>query len=326
MNERVDVRRIAAVGVASCLGGNHAECNLGSAVLHDSLLVKRICAMSGLRMEWRASIHPGLDGVDSTVGAVCRCVTALAQELVAENQPFVFFSGDHSSAMGIWKGVTKALLPQQRCGLIWIDAHMDAHTFSTSPSGNLHGMPLAALLGQGDEVLTDLYGEGPVLRPQDVVLLGVRSYEPAEQRLLQRLGVRYFEMPKLVDSEMLKNSLQQAIALIAADTDCYGISIDLDAIDPSDAPAVGTPEPGGLSGRALCEALAELNSDSRLIGLEIAEFSPLYDKGNRTERLIGEMVCALYGELEVANSNLLAPVGSENAAIKARGTPFGRSK
>ena len=316
------MRRITAVGVASCLGGNHAECDLGAEVLRNSLPLQEICAANGVELGWAETVRPGIHGVEPSVAGVCRQTVELAYRLSKRNQPFIFFSGDHSSAMGIWKGVMTAFLPDRRCGLIWIDAHMDAHTFTTSPSGNLHGMPLAALLGENDDKLQRLYREGPTLRPEHVALFGIRSFEAAEKRLLQRLGVRYFVMRELSSAEAFKHHLCQAITLICDSADGYGISIDLDAVDPKDAPAVGSPEPDGIPGRLLCESLAELNGDPRLIGLEIAEFSPIYDRKQRTEQLIAKLVSAIYGDVNKPNRFL----GSDTEGINASSSPISSSQ
>ncbi|MES9852092.1 MAG: arginase [Candidatus Thiodiazotropha sp. L084R] len=312
------MRQITAVGIASCLGGNHVDCQLGATVLCNSMPLKEILATNGIQLSWTEPIRPGIHGVEPTVAGVCRRADELAFRLSNGKRPFIFFSGDHSGAMGIWKGAMTALLPERRMGLIWIDAHMDAHTFITSPSGNLHGMPVAALLGAGDNKLQCIYGESPILQPTNIVLLGLRSFEVAEQKLLQRLGVRYFIMKQELDARAIKHHLLQAVAMICDSADSYGISIDLDAIDPRDAPAVGTPEPNGISGKLLCECLAELNGDPRLLGLEIAEFSPLYDLNHRTEQLIAKLVCALYGK----SSKLNRFFGSDTEGINANSSPM----
>lgn len=315
------MRRITAVGVASCLGGNHAECGLGAEVLRCSLPLREICATNGIELRWAEPVRPGFHNVEPSVAGVCRRAAELAYRLSKQNRPFLFFSGDHSSAMGIWKGVMTAFQPGRRCGLIWIDAHMDAHTFTTSPSGNLHGMPLAALLGQSDDKLQRFYRKGPTLQPEHVALFGVRSFEAAERALLQRLGIRYFTARQLSSTEAFKHHLRQAIAHICGSADNYGISIDLDAVDPADAPAVGTPEPNGIPGKLLCESLAEVNGDPRLIGLEIAEFSPLYDRRQRTEQLIAELVGAIYGDANMPNRFL----GSDRLGVNASSSPMSSS-
>ena len=217
------------------------------------------------------------------------------KSLVVREQPFLFMGGDHSCAMGVWGGVLSVLRSRQNFGLIWVDAHMDAHTFRTTDSGNIHGMPVAALLGRADKRLAAIYGDGPTIDPSRLVLIGVRSFEPAEQQLLQQLGVTVYSMQRVQQAGGLGPLMGMVLAKMRRRCRYYGISIDLDAMDPVDAPGVGTPVPGGLSGRALCRALTGLGEDPALIGLEIAEFNPLRDRGHRTARLVEQLVGAIYG-------------------------------
>jgi len=206
----------------------------------------------------------------------------------------VAFGGDHATAMGLWKGVMSGPRPSRRLGLIWIDAHMDAHNFLTLPTGNAHGMPVAALLGESDPLLKAVYGDGPHLRPENLALVGVRSCEPEERRLLDRLGVACYPM-KTVRRLGLASVLRMALSHVTEHADRFGISIDLDAVDPGDAPAVGTPVDDGLSGMDLCNSLADLNGEARLVGLEIVEYAPGLDRERRTQRLIADLVASLYG-------------------------------
>ena len=164
---------------------------------------------------------------------------------------FISVGGDHSSAIGTWSGACAGC--SQPVGLIWIDAHMDSHTPESSDSGNIHGMPLAALLGQGDPRLTHLLTPAPKLLPQHVVVIGIRSYEVAEAALLKHLGVRVFDM-NTVKQQGIDSVLQEAMAITCTGTTAYGISIDVDGLDPSDAPGTGTVVPDGIALDALCLA------------------------------------------------------------------------
>ncbi|MDZ4255958.1 MAG: ornithine--oxo-acid transaminase, partial [Sulfuritalea sp.] len=210
----------------------------------------------------------------------------------------VVVSGDHAVAVGTWQGVARAL--GKPPGMLWIDAHLDAHTEITSPSGNPHGMPLAALLGRGPN---------PWQSPQaalDAVrccVFGARSYEDSEMRLLQELGVH------VVDREQIRRcGLRQALdeALVHVGGGSFGISIDLDAVDPGDAPGVNTPSAGGLDGAALADALRSLARKPELAALEIAEYNPERDVAGRTARLAGRLL-----------ESLSAPDGDECRRIEA---------
>ncbi|TVT59544.1 MAG: arginase [Sedimenticola thiotaurini] len=292
------MRRIATLGVASGQASRNSGCWRGPMVLKDSIELQRFCHQRGVRLIWQDLFEPNerASKVDAVAG-LCREVARFTTALVKQQQPFLCFGGDHSCAMGVWSGVMRALPEGSKLGLIWIDAHMDAHTFKTTPSGNIHGMPVAALLGQGDRILQRIYGGTGHLEPHAIVLVGVRSYEPAEQALLNRLGVRVIKMSALTEPDALCLALKESVSYLAQQADYLGISIDLDAVDPGCAPAVGVPEPGGIDGRELSRAVAGIADAPGLVGMEIAEFCPRYDSEKKTIRLIGELVTALYGDM-----------------------------
>ncbi|MFQ5937375.1 MAG: arginase, partial [Acidiferrobacterales bacterium] len=202
--------------------------------------------------------------------------------------------GDHSCAIGTWTGVTGALASSGSVGLIWLDAHMDSHTPETSPSGAVHGMPLACLLGFGPIPLVRLGGFSPKLLPEDVCVVGVRSFEPVEATLLTELGVRVFDMDE-VDRRGLSTVLDEAQSHVQRHTAAYGITIDIDVIDPGDAPGVGTPEPGGIGGKDLSAALRELTEQSAPVGVELAEYNPDKDVNGMTADLICELFASVSG-------------------------------
>lgn len=286
-----------AFGILSCIAAREPGCSLGPEVLSQSRQVSAILEQAGIRLAWKAFVSPppGETSAVDVVSSICDRIGRLIRAQVAAHRQFVCFGGDHSSAMGIWAGAMQGLDSPASLGLIWIDAHLDAHTFITSPSGNLHGMPVAALLGQGDARLRQVYGERPTLPSGNLVLVGVRSFEPEEQRLLERLQVAVHYMGPALEGEHLGATLERIFASLARRCGHVGISLDLDAIDPQDAPGTGTPVRAGLAGDALCQALVRLRGDPRLIGLEIAEFDPTRDVAGRTERLIAQLVGALYG-------------------------------
>ena len=204
--------------------------------------------------------------------------------------------GDHSCAVGTWNGVARALKANGPLGLIWIDAHMDSHTPRTSPSGRPHGMPLAALLGQFDHSLDGL-ADG-VLLPRHVCLVGVRSFETSEAELLAKLGVTVFGIEEVV-RRGLAQVMDDAIAIASDGTAGYGVTLDLDALDPREAAAVATPASFGLHGAALARAFARISRDPRLMAFELAEYCPRLDHDGATERLVlGLLAAALGGAAE----------------------------
>jgi arginase len=185
-------------------------------------------------------------------------------------------------------------LPQEDIGLIWIDAHMDAHTPQTSPSLNIHGMPVAVLLGQGDARLMEIVGSTPILKPENLCLIGIRSFEEGEAVLLKQLGVRIY-MIEEVQNRGFSSVFNEAISQISADK--FGLSIDVDGFDPIDAPGTGTPEKGGLHFKDATSSLAGLAKNPRFLGLEILEFNPHLDRNNVTCQLVWGLVNALGEEV-----------------------------
>lgn len=218
-----------------------------------------------------------------------RLATAVTDVAAAGRLPIVV-GGDHSSAIGTWRGVKRA--SRGPIGLVWIDAHLDCHLPATTPSGALHGMPLAVLLGHGDPRLTN---DAMMFSPEHVAVVGARSFEPDEAALLTSLGVRVFPHVE-VERRGLMAVLHDAYAIAQTGTVGFGISIDLDAIDPRDAPGVSTPVAGGLRAAEVVAALRTLERGVPLVGLEIAELNPLNDAYGRTVALAGELIHAVLEE------------------------------
>lgn len=271
------------IGVASALGAPDFDTTRGSQSAPQALRDKGIltaASRNGLDAVWSTTIEAPQGPRLQALGALLREVADEAAAAVAIGAIPVFIGGDHSIAAGSWRGVGRAL--GRAPGLIWIDAHLDSHTPETSLSGNPHGMPLAALLGFGAPVMTDI--AGPTLDPQRVVVVGARSFEPAESRLLARLGVTVFEMAT-IQRRGLAAVLADAVQIAGSDGAPFGISFDLDAIDPLLAPGVATPVTGGLSAGELRLAIAGLLRNRQFVALEIAEYCPDRDPLGITARV-----------------------------------------
>ena len=237
------------------------------------------------------------NGLDAKIGKPIRpyfpCAKPLANLLgrladkteaaIRSGERLLVIGGDHSIAVGTWKGIGRALGSMP--GLIWIDAHLDAHIPATSPSGNAHGMPVAALLGEVVPEMTDI--AGPPLEPARLVIIGVRSFEVAEYRLLNRLGVRIVDA-ETVAAKGAATVLAEARAWLGPGP--WGLSLDIDAIDPLAAPGVNTPVADGLAAGELCNTLRGLLRQRDCVGLEIAEYNPQRDPDGRTARLIHDLV------------------------------------
>lgn len=292
-------KTIEIFGVESGLGARVAGCGRGPASLRADGLEGWLRA-TGLDAEWRHVLTPESALTSESGGAVLPSVAGICRDLadgvedaLGRHAAVVVLGGDHSCAVGTWSGAARHLRRHGPLGLIWIDAHMDSHLPETSPSGTLHGMPLACLMGFGEQPLTDIAGALPAVAPQHVCLLGVRSYEAPERDFLERLGVRVIYMDE-VDAKGLDAAMDEALRIAGTGTAGVGISIDLDAVDPADAPGVGSPEPGGIRAGALTAALRRARRNTEFAGVEIAEYNPDFDRGGATARIVRDLLAAAH--------------------------------
>lgn len=281
---------VRIVGAATGRGAGDEGCQRGPEVLRARGLTAYL-ARAGVTAQWQTTLRAsrGLP----PLAAVRQLSELLAQQvyrLTTQGRFPLVLGGDHSCGIGTWSGAARALRGQGALGLVWIDAHMDAHVPATSPTGNLHGMPLACLLGHGDAYLSALAG-APALRPEHLCLVGVRSFEDGEAQLLARLGVRVMHIDE-VQRRGLDAALDEAVSIATRGTAGYGVSIDLDALDPSEAPGVGTPVTNGLRADDLRQALARCAGDVRLRALEIAEYNPEHDHDGRTATTAMQLAAA----------------------------------
>jgi len=293
--------RVGIVGVKSGVGGRDPGAKRGPVALRaaglDQRLVEAGVLAHWLRMLQPARVH-GASPMEIVSGLVPRLAVAVRDALSAGTVPLVI-GGDHSCAIGTWSGVRAATRARGALGLVWIDAHLDSHTPQTSHTGLIYGMPLAALLGHGDPAFTNCLEPGPKLEPQHVCILGARSYEAEERALLQQIGVRVIEMPE-VERMGVQRAMDEALAIARRAPGGYGISLDLDAIDPRDAPGVGTPAAYGLRAAELISALGAAHADPRLVALEIVEYNPGRDRDGVTMRHAIDIAATVLGQIRTA--------------------------
>lgn len=202
----------------------------------------------------------------------------------------IVIGGDHSGAVGTWSGI--ASVRGRPMGLLWIDAHLDSHTPETSESQRLHGMPLASLLGEGDPALTGIAGFSPVIDPRYCAVLGVRSFEAGEPVRLRRLGVRFYTRSEIW-RRGLEAVVREAWERVSACPHGFGVSLDLDVLDPLLASGVSVPERRGLHPGRLAAALARQGRKHKLRGLEMVELNPALDYRGETRRVMGPLLRAL---------------------------------
>lgn len=288
--------KLALIGVAVGSGAPDQGCADGPKALAGGGLLARL-AGAGLAAEWLAQITAPRRQQDDDALAITAAfgkeLAAATERLTSARRRFVSLGGDHSAAIGLWSGVARAN-PDGGFGLIWIDAHMDSHTFATTPSKMIHGMPVACLLGHGDPLLTGLAGPQPAVRPEHLCLIGTRSWEDGEAALLESLGVRVIKMPE-VDRRGFAAAFAQALAIVTEGTASFGVSIDIDAFDPREITGTGIHVPDGLSGHDVTQALRLLPSLAQFAAMEIAEYNPHHDRNRQTAKLIGDLIAAGFG-------------------------------
>lgn len=291
-------RRVEVLGIPMDLGQGRRGVDMGPSALRYAGLQDALAALDhevsdlgnvGVPIPEVAERSRELPHL-GVIGEVCRETVAAARGIVSGGAFPIFLGGDHSVSIGTVSGVAAA----GRTGVIWLDAHADLNTPETSTSRNVHGMPLAALTGRGHPELVNIAGEGASVRPEDAVLLGLRSVDPEEQRLLAETGVRAYTM-KDIDVHGLAGIVRRALEDLSH-LERVHLSFDLDVLDPDIAPGVGTPVKGGLTYREAHLVMELINESGLVTSLDIVEVNPILDHGNGTARLAVELAGSLLGQ------------------------------
>jgi arginase len=226
----------------------------------------------------------------------CIHLAELVQKQMSAGKCPLILGGDHSLAVGTVAGVSKHLRERgEKLGMIWIDAHTDMNTPATSPSGNIHGMPLACCIGLGPKELTEIFGYSPKVAPENVALVGIRSVDDAERNNVQKSGVHAFTM-RDIDERGMRWVIEESIRIAGAGTAGIHVSLDMDAVDPREAPGVGTPVRGGITYREAHLAMEILCDSGRMTSMEVVEVNPVIDEVNRTAVLAVELVMSAMGK------------------------------
>jgi arginase len=230
------------------------------------------------------------------IAETCKDLAEIVQKSLEEGFVPLVLGGDHSIAAGAVTGVAAHFRKQKKqIGYIWLDAHGDMNTPESSPSGNVHGMPLAAVMGYGAPELVDLLGFKPKVEPQNIVLVGVRDLDTQERRLVKKSGVRVFTM-RDIDERGMREVMADALKYATDDTDGISVSLDMDFVDPSDAPGVGTPVRGGVTYREAHLAMEMIADSDAMASMEIVEINPVIDEHNRTALLGVELILSGLGQ------------------------------
>jgi arginase len=230
------------------------------------------------------------------ITATCTKLGDLVLKTLDEKKVPLCIGGDHSVAVGTVSGVAEFYKRQGHpVGLIWIDAHSDINTPDTSPSGNVHGMPLGALMGLGPDALAKIYGWSPKVRGENCVLVGIRDVDQHEKENIRRAGIEVFTM-RDIDERGMRTVMEEALRMAGRGTIGYHVSLDMDWVDPEDAPGVGTPVPGGSTYREAHLAMEIIADHGRMLSMEIVEVNPVIDERNRTAELAVELTLSAFGK------------------------------
>jgi arginase len=230
------------------------------------------------------------------IAETCRGLAEMTERTIAEDLVPLVLGGDHSIAIGSFSGVSHFFRKQsKKVGYLWLDAHGDMNTPESSPSGNVHGMPLASLIGYGAPELVELLGYKPKVETRNVALVGVRDLDPKERRLVKDSGVHAFTM-RDIDERGLREVMSEALRFTLDDTDGVAVSLDMDFVDPADAPGVGTPVRGGVTYRESHLAMEMIDDSEAMVSLEVVEINPVIDLLNKTALLGVEMVLSALGK------------------------------
>lgn len=291
-------RKVQIIGVPMDLGQNQRGVDLGPGALRYAGLASKLRRLGlqvddagNLPVPVRDALDPGqVERFRNAIQQVCETLYRATSQAVNDGYIPLILGGDHSLAIGSIGGATD----QAPAGLLWVDAHADFNTPRSSPSGNIHGMPLATLLGDGDPGLVNVGRKGAKLRGEDVVLLGIRDLDAAERERVRQSGICALTM-RDIDQRGMGHVMDEALERLA-DHERLHVSLDVDAIDPREAPGVGTPVPGGLSYRE-AQLVMEMVADSgRLSSLDIVEINPILDHRNQTAQLAVALAASLLGQ------------------------------
>jgi arginase len=296
--------RIRIIGVPLDLGASRRGVDMGPSALRIAQLQHRLEALGHVvedygnlfvpEREALPDVHTALDLLPA-ITQVCDELARHTAQAIREGVMPLVLGGDHSLGAGSVAGVATAFAERgERIGLIWLDAHGDINTPSSSLSGNVHGMPVAHLLGHGDPAMVNLATPAPAVRAENTVIVGVRDLDPAEREHARLFGLRMYTM-RDVDERGLRDVMREAIAIATSGTAGFHVSCDADWIDPSEAPGVGTPVRGGATYREGHLAMELVADTGKLVSMDVVEINPVLDQMNRTAELCVGLATSAFG-------------------------------
>ena len=293
--------RIRVIGVPMDLGADRRGVDIGASAIRYAGLNDRLRHLGYTvhdagnlvvpQPESLPSGTPHLKYLQQIVQVSAELSQVVTETLQAQEFPLIL-GGDHSIALGSLSGVARV---HPDVGVIWVDAHADFNTGETTPSGNIHGMILAALAGIGDSSLTNLDDWSPKINARKIVIVGARDLDMDEQRLLRDHAIHVFTMSD-IDERGISSVMHDALAIAGADQQGIHLSLDMDALDPREAPGVGTPVRGGLSYREAHMVMETVAASKQLVSMDVVEVNPILDRENATALLAVELVLSALGK------------------------------
>jgi arginase len=298
-------KKVKIIGVPMDLGAGRRGVDMGPSAIRIAGINQAI-AFQGFEVSDAGNVHvhpPESMTATNPRAHYLKEISEASEELaqmveaaLSDDAIPVVLGGDHSIAIGSVAGVASYYQKQgQKIGIVWLDAHSDVNTPESTPSGNIHGMPLAALLGRGSKELTHIAGFAPKVLPENVVIIGARSVDPPERELLKELNIRVITMSEL-DERGMATVMKEAVEIATKGTIGFHVTMDMDFIDPFYAPGVGTPERGGATYRESHLAMEKLADSGKVLSVEITEVNPLFDTSNQTATLAVELILSALGK------------------------------
>ncbi|HXE75871.1 MAG TPA: arginase [Candidatus Xenobia bacterium] len=298
-------RKVRIIGVPMDLGQDRRGVDMGPSALRVAGLNARIRALGyavedlgniAVRVPEEMQVGAKRAKYLPEIAATCAELAKVVSRALDEGSLPLLLGGDHSLAIGSLAGVSAHYRKRkQKVGLVWLDAHADMNTPETSPSGNVHGMPFAATLGFGPKELTDIAGFGRKIAPENASLVGARNLDPAEKRIVRESGLRVFTMRE-IDERGMRAVMEEALARATAGTAGFAVSLDMDFVEPHDAPGVGTPVRGGVTYREAHLAMEMIADSGKMVSMEVVEINPVIDSHNKTAQLGVELVLSALGK------------------------------
>jgi arginase len=302
------MKKLCILGVPMDYGASRRGVDMGPSAIRITRIGERLEQLGfqvrdrgNVEVGVRESLHaPGTQlskaRFAEEIAKVLKRLSAEVQTALKADERPIVFGGDHSIAMGTVAGVAEHYHEQgKKIGIVWIDAHADINTPETTVSGNVHGMPVAHIMGFGSEVLLQISKLRPMVDLKNIALVGLRDLDPGEQETIRSKGVHAFTM-RDIDELGMKEVMRRALEIATNGTHGFHVSFDMDGVDPVDAPGVGTPVPGGISYREAHLSMEMAFDTGKILSMEITEVNPILDHANQTAELAAEVLLSAFGK------------------------------